>query len=72
MGLGFLSSLFGGGKKEAAPAPMELPQPPAPDAAATTAADKIKKKKNDMSQSIYTSPLGVQDQANVIKTKLGQ
>ena len=73
MGLGFLSGLFGGGKKESAPAPLPVPSAPEPVDANANAQDKIKQRKAATTQSIYTSPLGVKGTADVAtKTLTGQ
>lgn len=54
-------------------APTPLPQSPSPEDAAQKASDKIRQRKAAMTQSIYTSPLGVSGQADVVrKTLLGQ
>ena len=56
--------------------PSALPQPPSMDAAATKAADSVRKRKSQATQSIYTDPLGIGGQADVarqmLKTKTGQ
>jgi hypothetical protein len=78
--MGFIASLFGGGKKsEAPPAPQPLPQAPTVDDAAEKAEDKTRKKRATLaagSKSIYSSPLGVGGEANVarsgLKAKLGE
>lgn len=78
--MAFIASLFGGGKKqEAAPTPAPLPTPPAVEDASANAEDKNKKKRATMaagSKSIYSSPLGIEGEANVaragLKEKLGQ
>ena len=72
MGLGFLSSLFGGGKKKDEPAPIPTPAPVAPtiDNAAENAAKKLKQRKESATQSVYTNPLGVQGTADVAKKTL--
>ncbi|GEM_PF-6343210 len=69
-----LAGLFGGGKKDSlSQAPLPLPQAPSLDAASDKAQEIIRRKKAAMSQSIYTSPLGVAGEANVVrKTLLGQ
>lgn len=65
-------SIFGG-KSSEAPKPEPLPQPPSPVAAADKAEDIIKKKRAAISQTVYTSPLGVAGEAQVArKTLLGQ
>ena len=53
--------------------PASLPKPPSAEAAAGKAEEVIKKKRAAMTQSIYTSPLGVAGEAQVVrKTLLGQ
>lgn len=53
--------------------PTPLPQAPSADAAIGKAEDVVRKKKTSMSQSVYTSPLGVAGEAQVArKTLLGQ
>lgn len=53
--------------------PIPLPQPPSAVDSAAKAEDVIRKKKAAMSQSVYTSPLGVAGEAQVArKTLLGQ
>jgi len=77
LGLGGIigGSLFGkmaGGKQQAS-SPIPLPQPPSAEAAAGKAGEVIKKKRAAMTQSIYTSPLGVAGEAQIArKTLLGQ
>ena len=78
--MGFIASLFGGGKKkESAPAPQPLPVAPTVEDSASKAEDKTKKKRQTLaagSKSIYSSPLGVGGEANVaragLKAKLGE
>lgn len=73
-----MGNIFGGGKKSPAPppAPAPLPVPPTPEVAAVEADKKLKKKRaaiSEGSKSIYTSPLGIAGQADVLrKTLLGQ
>ena len=56
-----------------APSPIPLPQPPSAEAAAGKAEEAIRKKRAAMTQSIYTSPLGVAGEAQIArKTLLGQ
>ena len=63
----------GGDKAPEPPKPQPLPQAPTVEASADQA-DEIKRKKlSTASKSVYTSPLGVSGQAQVInKTLLGQ
>ena len=74
--MGFVAKMFGGGKKDDAPKPQPLPQPPTPEASGDKAAENMKKKKAVMaagSKSIYSSPLGAAGTASVVsKTLLGQ
>ena len=74
-GIGFGASKLagGGGSKGGGPsAPQPLPQAPTVEAAAEKADTLKRKKVSAASKSVYTSPLGVSGEANVIKTKLGQ
>ena len=78
--MGFIASLFGGGKKkESAPAPQPLPVAPTVEDSSAKAEEKTKKKRATLaagSKSIYSSPLGVGGEANVaragLKEKLGE
>ena len=58
-----------GGKSQAMSSPQPLPQPPSPDVSADKARG-IMKKKASMTQSIYTSPLGVAGEAQVARKQL--
>lgn len=70
---GAKKSGFFGGAAKAAQQVMQLPQPPSASDAGAKADEIIKKKRASMSQSIYTSPLGVSGEADVArKTLLGQ
>ena len=52
---------------------MPLPQSQSADVSANKAGEIIRKKKAAMTQSIYTSPLGIAGEANIArKTLLGQ
>ena len=54
-------------------APLPLPAAPDTSAIAAQAQQTIQQRKASMDQSIYTSPLGISGQANVVrKTLLGQ
>ena len=65
-------NMFGGGQ-QAASSPLPLPQAPSVTDASAKAEDVARKKRSAMSQSIYTSPLGVSGEANIVKkTLLGQ
>lgn len=62
-----------GGNKDAGPTPTPLPQPPSQDAATQNAQDSTNKKRVAMSQTVFTDPLGVGGQANIVrKTLTGQ
>ena len=66
------SKLMSGGRNQIF-LPTPLPQPPSADTAAEKAGEVIKKKRAAMTQSIYTSPLGVAGEAQIArKTLLGQ
>ena len=53
--------------------PVPLPQPPSVEAAANKAEGIVRKKRAAMTQTIFTSPLGVAGEAQVArKTLLGQ
>ena len=70
-----ITKALSGGKKDGGPSPSPLPTPeaPKPEEATNNAQDIIKRKRAGMSQSVYTSPLGVAGEANVArKTLLGQ
>ena len=65
-----ISNRGGGGGPTA---PLPLPQPPAPSAAADRAQEIGRRKMAAATKSIYTSPLGVAGEAQVVrKTLLGQ
>lgn len=73
IGAGLLASKVMGGGKISTPEPPPLPQPPKPEEAENRAAEIARRKRASMSQSVYTSPLGVSGQATVArKTLLGQ
>lgn len=73
-GRGANKAFSGGGGSASAPvAPLPLPQAPKPEAVAEQATKTIQRKKAAMSQSIYTSPLGLSGQADIArKTLTGQ
>lgn len=67
-----VSRAMSGGRSKAY-SPMPLPQSPSADVSANKAGEIIRKKKAAMTQSIYTSPLGIAGEANIArKTLLGQ
>lgn len=71
-----VSTAFTGNNKSGgspAPAPIPLPQAPSPVDAQAKAQDIARKKRAEMSQSIYSSPLGLAGEADVArKTLTGQ
>lgn len=67
------SKMMSGGKDTGISSPTPLPQPPSPVDSQSKGEDIARKKKAAMSQSVYTSPLGVAGTANVArKTLLGE
>lgn len=64
-----VSSMMGGPQKQQS-SPIPLPQPPSREAGQTKAEDIVKRRTAAMSQSIYTSPLGIAGQADVNKKVL--
>lgn len=66
-GMGF-SKMMARGASQAAPSP--LPQPPAIGDSVAKADDVVRKKKSAMSQSIYSSPLGLAGEANIARKVL--
>ena len=76
--LGLGAGLYAASKalstKQTAPqSPIPLPQAPDPQTAVDRASETIRRKRAAMTKSIYTSPLGVQGQAQIAKkTLLGQ
>lgn len=72
-GAGFAASKSFGAGKIAQSVPMALPQPPSAEAAIAKGTENAQHRKAAVTQSVYTSPLGVQEQAAVAKkTLLGQ
>jgi len=73
-GIGISRSLAGSANRaNRISSPLPLPQPPSAAAAGEKAQEVVKKKRAAMTQSIYTSPLGVAGEAQVArKTLLGQ
>lgn len=73
LGASALVGKMGAPKQEASPSPIPLPQPPSVEDSTTKASDIIRRKKASMTESIYTSPLGIAGEAQVArKTLLGQ
>lgn len=73
MGLGGLfENVFGGGKKDKADVPPPPPPAPNPDSIVEEEKKKLQKKLANRTQTNFTSPLGILDQANVLKQKLGE
>jgi hypothetical protein len=67
------SKMSSGGNKSQAVAPTPLPQAPSPEASSDSAVEIAKRKRAGMSQTTFTSPLGIGDQAQIAKkTLLGQ
>lgn len=65
------SKTLAGQQKSSSPTP--LPQPPSNDSAQSTAEKIISKRRSAVTQTNYTSPLGISGQAEVNrKTLLGQ
>lgn len=57
----------------AAPTPQPLPEAPKPEVAAEKARESVKKRKAATSQTVFTDPLGVAGQADIVrKTLTGQ
>ena len=72
IGKGFFEKMEGKGQSDA-PKPAPLPQTPSAEASGEKAQETIRRRKATMSQSIYTSPLGISSEAQVArKTLLGQ
>lgn len=70
-GVGVSKALSGGVKQVSQPTP--LPQPPSASDVAGKAEEAIRKKRAYMSQTVYSSPLGLSGEAQVArKTLLGQ
>lgn len=68
-----ISKAAGGGDKPSVQAPQPLPAAPKPEDAAVKAEEAKRRKIAQSSKTVYTSPLGVQGEANVVrKTLLGQ
>jgi hypothetical protein len=64
-----MSFMFGGNKSPEAPKPQPLPEPPKVE----EASDKAKKKRTTPTQTVYSSPMGLSGQAQVMqKSLLGQ
>lgn len=71
-GAGVAASKFGAPKQQMS-SPQALPQPPSPEASADKASEVVKKKRAMTSQTVYSSPLGIAGEANVVrKTLTGQ
>lgn len=54
-------------KQQALSAPLPLPQAPTADAAAAKADDVVRRKRSDVTQTTFTSPLGIGGQADINK-----
>lgn len=56
-----------------APSPQPLPEPPKVDASAQEAQKQIAKRRSSATKTVYTDPLGISGQADVVrKTLTGQ
>lgn len=74
LGLGGVGAGFGASKLMAPSAkvssPIALPQPPSQADAGAKAADIVRRKKADVTQTVFTSPLGAPAEAAVAKKVL--
>ena len=63
----------GKGSSAPAPAPAPLPEAPKPEAAAEKAQEQVRRRKSAQTQTVFTDPLGVAGQADIVrKTLTGQ
>lgn len=76
-GNGFLG--LGGAAKKVSNTPAPLPQPPSPEATAEKGQEMARRRKATATQTVYTSPLGIDGEAALArsslqagKTKLGE
>lgn len=68
-----MGGMFGGGRRDEPPPPLPMPEAPKVDKVADEAAQKTKRRKAELTKTIYTAPLGLSGQADVSrKTLLGQ
>ncbi len=72
-----IKNALGGGKDgdsgSPAPTPAPLPEAPKPEESADKAAESVRKRKSAQSQTVFTDPLGVSGQADIVrKTLTGQ
>lgn len=70
-------AISGGGDKDGgsapAPAPAPLPEAPKPEQAAENAQEQVRKRKAAATKTVFTDPLGVSGQADIVrKTLTGQ
>ena len=63
--MSFVASWFGGGKKSTPATPPPAPAVPTTSQAEDTAKAKIKARKRRTTNTILTSPLGIEDEATV-------
>jgi len=64
------STLFGGSEKQQQMTPLPVPQAPTVEPSQEVAAERTKRLRASRSQSIYTSPLGVEGEANIARKEL--
>ena len=68
-----IKNAISGGKESPAPTPQPLPQPPSQGAVAEKAQDNTRKKRAAQTQTVFTDPLGLGGQADIVrKTLTGQ
>lgn len=73
VGAGVGISKLSGGKDNAPSAPQPLPQAPDIADAESKAEESVRRRRVQQSKTVYTDPLGVSGQANVVrKTLTGQ
>ena len=64
---------FGGGGGNSNPPPLPVPQAPTPEPVQDEAAKKVKKRRQELTQTKFSGPLGTSGQADIArKTLLGQ
>ncbi len=63
----------GGGSSSIPVAPQPLPQAPIPQASAEQAEESVRKRRSAATKTVFTDPLGVSGQADIVrKTLTGQ
>ncbi len=65
-----IKGLFGGGSKPEPPTPKPLPNSPKPEYSAAKAAETIRRRKANQTQTVFGSPLGLAGEANVARKRL--